>query len=234
MQTDSFTASENVPVKHAVHPAPSLHVPFAHDAVGDVDGVVVGAVVGAVDGAAVVGAVEGAAVGTDVGADDGANVTTCVKVAATAAPSAMPDVAVHSMMETCSEAITSHATDHALPAAPQTIVAAEPNAVASPAVPVQSVAAMGMPIAAVAVNQHGKLVAEKSDPSTAAPFTRVCVLPLVMAIAAEASDAALRRIISAITAPPHGIDLEAGITEPRLSGKEGRGYCRFKLGYQPG
>ena len=123
--------------------------------VGAVDGAVLGAVegacVGAVDGA-VLGAVEGACVGAVEGAAVGIDV---VKESATAVPAATPPVFVHSMIETWGFAATSQFKDHAVPAAAQTIVAAEPNAVAAPAVPVQSVAAIGVPITPVPVNQQG-------------------------------------------------------------------------------
>jgi hypothetical protein len=59
------------------------------------------------------------------------------------------------MIEMCPLAATFHCTDHAVPAAAQTMVDAEPNAVALPAVPVQSEAAIGVPITAVPVNQQG-------------------------------------------------------------------------------
>jgi hypothetical protein len=116
----------------------------------DVVGTVVGAVLGAEVGAEVGGV--GAEVGAEVGAAVGVDV---VKESAAAAPLATFIVLVHSMIETWGFAATSQFTDHAVPAAAQTIVVSAPNAVADPAVPVQSVEAIGVLITPVPVNQHG-------------------------------------------------------------------------------
>jgi len=116
----------------------------------DVVGTVVGAALGAEVGAEVGGV--GAEVGAEVGAAVGVDV---VKESAAAAPLASFKVFVHSMIETWGFAATSQFTDHAVPAAAQTIVVSVPNAVADPAVPVQSVDAIGVLITPVPVNQHG-------------------------------------------------------------------------------
>ena len=89
----------------------------------DVVGTVVGAVLGAEVGAEVGGV--GAEVGAEVGAAVGVDV---VKESAAAAPLASFKVFVHSMIETWGFAATSQFTDHAVPAAAQTIVVSVPNA----------------------------------------------------------------------------------------------------------
>ena len=156
--------------------------------VGAEVGAEVGADVGAEVGTAVVGAVDGAAVGAPVGAPVGAAVGIDVaKESATAAPSATPPVFVHSMIETWGCVAAPHTTPHPVPAGAQTIVPAEPNAVALPWLPVQSVAAIGVPTTPAPVNQHGKEEEEATVPETISFSAIVCVLPFVTTTAPEAS-----------------------------------------------
>ena len=145
-------------------------------ALGAEEGTWLGACVGAVEGIAVVGTDVGTAVGAEVGAFVGAAV---VKAAVTAPPAATPAPPVHSMIEMCPRAGTFHTTDHVVPAAAQSAVEAEPNAVELPAVPGQSEAAIGVPMAIVPLNQHGKLDAAVTLPATDAPTPSVWLLPAV-------------------------------------------------------